>query len=110
MRENAIPIAPQVDAACELLGLDPLAMANEGRFVLFLPANEAERALELLRRFETSAAIIGCVRGEPVLGEPVLGEAVLGEAVHGEAVLLENSLGLHRRLELRRGDQLPRIC
>jgi hydrogenase expression/formation protein HypE len=84
-----------VDAACELLGLDPLAMANEGRFVLFLPANEAERALELLRRFEPSAAIIGSVRGEAVLGE---------------AVLLENSLGLHRRLELGRGEQLPRIC
>jgi hydrogenase expression/formation protein HypE len=65
-------------------------MANEGRFVLFLPANEAERALELLRRFEASAAIMGCVRGE--------------------AVLLENSLGLHRRLELGRGEQLPRIC
>jgi hydrogenase expression/formation protein HypE len=100
VRENAIPIAPQVDAACELLGLDPLAMANEGRFVLFLPANEADRALELLRRFETSAAIIGSVRGE----------ALLGEAVLGEAVLLENSLGLHRRLELGRGEQLPRIC
>jgi len=90
VRENAIPIAPEVDAACELLGLDPLAMANEGRFVLFLPANEAERALELLRLFEPSAAIIGSVRGE--------------------AVLLENSLGLHRRLELGRGEQLPRIC
>jgi hydrogenase expression/formation protein HypE len=105
VRENAIPIAPQVDAACELLGLDPLDMANEGRFVLFLPANEAERALELLRRFEASAAIIGSVRGEPVLGEAVLGEDLLGEAV-----LLENSLGLHRRLELGRGEQLPRIC
>ena len=90
VRENAIPIASEVDAACELLGLDPLAMANEGRFVLFLPAHQADRALAVLQRFQPSAASIGCVRGE--------------------AVLLETSLGLQRRLELGRGESLPRIC
>ena len=90
VRENAIPIAPEVDAACELLGLDPLAMANEGRFVLFLPAHQADRALAVLQRFQPSAASIGSVRGE--------------------AVLLETSLGLQRRLELGRGESLPRIC
>ena len=90
VREIAIPIAPEVDAACELLGLDPLAMANEGRFVLFLPAHQADRALAVLQRFQPSAASIGCVRGE--------------------AVLLETSLGLQRRLELGRGESLPRIC
>jgi hydrogenase expression/formation protein HypE len=90
VREKAIPIAPEVDAACELLGLDPLAMANEGRFVLFLPAHQADRALAVLQRFQPSAASIGCVRGE--------------------AVLLETSLGLQRRLELGRGESLPRIC
>ena len=90
VRENAIPIAPEVDAACELLGLDPLAMANEGRFVLFLPAHQADQALAVLQRFQPSAASIGCVRGE--------------------AVLLETSLGLQRRLELGRGESLPRIC
>jgi len=90
VRENAIPIAPEVDAACDLLGLDPLAMANEGRFVLFLPAHQADRALAVLQRFQPSAASIGCVRGE--------------------AVLLETSLGLQRRLELGRGESLPRIC
>ena len=90
VRENAIPIAPEVDAACELLGLDPLAMANEGRFVLFLPAHQVDRALAVLQRFQPSAASIGCVRDE--------------------AVLLETSLGLQRRLELGRGESLPRIC
>jgi hydrogenase expression/formation protein HypE len=90
VRENAIPIAPEVDAACDLLGLDPLAMANEGRFVLFLPAHQADQALAVLQRFQPSAASIGCVRGE--------------------AVLLETSLGLQRRLELGRGESLPRIC
>jgi hydrogenase expression/formation protein HypE len=90
VRENAIPIAPEVDAACELLGLDPLAMANEGRFVLFLPAHQADQALAVLQRFQPSAASIGCVQGE--------------------AVLLETSLGLQRRLELGRGESLPRIC
>lgn len=90
VRENAIPIAAEVDAACELLGLDPLAMANEGRFVLFLPAHQADQALAVLQRFQPSAARIGCVRGE--------------------AVLLETSLGVQRRLELGRGESLPRIC
>ena len=90
VRENAIPIAPEVDAACELLGLDPLAMANEGRFVLFLPAHQADQALAVLQRFQPSAASIGCVRGE--------------------AVLLQTSLGIQRRLELGRGELLPRIC
>ena len=90
VRENAIPIAPEVDAACELLGLDPLAMANEGRFVLFLPPQQADQALAVLQRFQPSATSIGCVRGE--------------------AVLLETSLGLQRRLELGRGESLPRIC
>ncbi|MCX5957059.1 MAG: hydrogenase expression/formation protein HypE [Cyanobacteria bacterium] len=90
VRENAIPIAPEVDAACELLGLDPIAMANEGRFVLFLPAHQADQALAVLQRFQSSAARIGCVQGE--------------------AVLLETSLGLPRRLELGRGESLPRIC
>jgi hydrogenase expression/formation protein HypE len=65
-------------------------MANEGRFVLFLPAHQADRALAVLQRFQPSAASIGCVRGE--------------------AVLLETSLGLQRRLELGRGESLPRIC
>ena len=90
LQEQAIPIAPAVEGACDLLGLDPLAMANEGRFVVFLPAGQAERALNLLRHFEPSAALIGTVAGA--------------------AVLLENSLGLCRRLELGRGEQLPRIC
>ena len=90
VRENAIPIAPEVDAACELLGLDPLAMANEGRFVLFLPPHQADRALAVLQRFQPSAASIGCVQGD--------------------AVLLETSLGIQRRVELGRGELLPRIC
>jgi hydrogenase expression/formation protein HypE len=90
VRENAIPIAPEVDAACELLGLDPLAMANEGRFVLFLPPHQADRALAVLQRFQPSAANIGCVQGD--------------------AVLLETSLGIQRRVELGRGELLPRIC
>ncbi|MCT0200377.1 hydrogenase expression/formation protein HypE [Synechococcus sp. CS-1325] len=90
LQETAIPVAAEVEGACELLGLDPLAMANEGRFVLFLPADQAGRALDLLRRFQPAAAIIGTVAGE--------------------AVLLQNSLGLRRRLELGQGEQLPRIC
>ena len=53
--ENMIPIGPVVRVACELLALDPLYVANEGRFVAFVPAREAERTMNLLRRHERRA-------------------------------------------------------
>ncbi len=90
VHEPVVPIHPAVAAACELLGLDPLTMANEGRFVLVLPAPQAQTALELLRREHPRAAIIG--------------------RIEGQALLLETSLGVRRPLEPGRGEMLPRIC
>ena len=77
--------------ACELLGLDPLYVANEGRFVALVPAAAAERTLAILRRFDAAAAVIGRV-------EAGAGTVALG------------TLGGMRALDLLSGEQLPRIC
>ena len=95
--EAAIPFAPSVHSACELLGLDPLAMANEGRMVVICPAERAERALEYLRRHQPSASRIGTVVAK-------------SDGTPRHPVSLRNPLGVLRPLELGRGEQLPRIC
>jgi hypothetical protein len=63
-----IPVGAEVTAACELLGLDPLHVANEGRFVAFVAPDDADRAVALLRRHAVAnaAAVIGSVTGGPV--------------------------------------------
>jgi hydrogenase expression/formation protein HypE len=93
--EAAIPVRPEVAAACELLGLDPLHVASEGRFVAFVPESEAARALDILRGCEATAgaAVIGEVRGAPA----------------GE-VSCRGPLGVARIIDMLSGEQLPRIC
>ena len=95
VEEAAIPVEPAVQAACEVLGLDPLYVANEGRFAVFLPASEADRAIEVLRAFPVcaGAARIGAV-----------------EAVNAGTVLLRSRAGGNRVLDMLSGEQLPRIC
>ncbi len=96
VREAAIPVSPGVAAACELLGLDALQMACEGRFIAFVPESQAARALEILRADPASsnAVCIGNVTAEE------------GEGT----VELETTLGVLRALDLPAGAQLPRIC
>lgn len=89
----AIPISDPVRGACEILGFDPLYVANEGRFVAFVPADAAERAAVILRRFGEEVSIIGFVETSPNSG----------------AVLL-NTIGGTRCLDMLTGEQLPRIC
>jgi hydrogenase expression/formation protein HypE len=93
--EAAIPVSDAVRGACEILGLDPLYVANEGRLVAFVAPAQADRALELLRaRPEgAGAARIGTVRA----GTPGL-------------VTLRSVIGVDRVLDLLSGEQLPRIC
>ncbi len=95
IEEPAIEVTPPVRGLCELLGLDPLYTANEGRFVCVLPAAHAERALTVLRNHEvsTDAVLIGHV----------------GEAPRGR-VTLRSAIGGERLLTLQSGEQLPRIC
>jgi hydrogenase expression/formation protein HypE len=93
--ETQIAVPENVEGACEILGFDPLYLANEGRFVAFVPEKHADRALEILRRHDVSAgtARIGTVADSPA-----------------GLVMLNSRLGTHRVLDMLTGEQLPRIC
>ncbi len=95
IEEPLVPVREDVRAACEILGLDPLQVACEGRFAAFLPPAEVERALAILRGHAASAGAcrIGSVADERV-----------------PRVLLKNRLGTQRILDMASGEQLPRIC
>lgn len=95
LKESALVIHPAVRAACELLGLDPLHVANEGKVVAVVPAYEAEGALAALRAHPlgAEAAIVGEVVADP----PRL-------------VVLETAFGGTRVVDVLVGDPLPRIC
>ena len=95
LAEEAIPVRDGVRAACELLGIDPLFVANEGRLVAVVSAAAAGEALALLRAqpLGAGAAIVGEVRDD---GEPL--------------VLVETPFGGSRIVDMLVGDPLPRIC
>lgn len=95
IEEQAVPLLPEVAAACELLGLDPLHLACEGRLLCFVPEAQAERALNLLRAVPVSqgAIRIGTVRAQGP--GPVLSRGPWGNLRH---------------LDLPDGELLPRIC
>lgn len=95
IREKDIAVEARVRGACEMLGLDPLYVANEGRMVAILPKEESERALEVLSRFSVTAEA-------GVIGE-------VGEGPAGQ-LTLESKIGTHRLVEMLPGEQLPRIC
>ena len=92
--EETIAVSEPVRGACEILGLDPLYVANEGCFIAIVPDNAAEQALSVLRHAPGGAfaAIIGRVEEG------------------GGRVILENGLGSSRVLDMLTGEQLPRIC
>jgi len=93
--EALIPVSDIVRGACELLGLDPLYVANEGRFVAFVPENEASRALEILRSLDVT---VGAVRAGTVYEDS------------SGIVTLRSRVGGNRVLDMLSGEQLPRIC
>ena len=95
LENNQIPVDPQVAAACEILGLDPLYTANEGVFIAFAKATVAEAVVDQLRKYPKSAkaAIIGEITRE-----------------HGGKVVTTNAMGGKRVVSMQIGEQLPRIC
>ncbi len=93
--EGSMPILGAVAAACELLGIDPLYVANEGKLVAVVPSDQADAALNALRRHPlgSSAARVGEIHAEP----PGI-------------VVLRTSMGGTRIVDMLVGDPLPRIC
>ncbi|NUQ82831.1 MAG: hydrogenase expression/formation protein HypE [Bacteroidetes bacterium] len=95
IRETDIPIDEPVAAACELLGFDPLYVANEGVFVSFVAAETAQKVLQVMRNHPAGerAAIIGEVTSEAT-----------------PRVIMKTRIGSNRVVDMLAGDQLPRIC
>ncbi|CAN5252171.1 hydrogenase expression/formation protein HypE [soil metagenome] len=95
IQEDAVPVRPEVRGACEILGIDPLYVACEGRMVVVVDGAEAEAALRALRSHPLGegAAVIGEVKDDP----PTL-------------VLLKTGFGGTRIVDMLIGDPLPRIC
>ncbi len=95
IEEAAIPVQPAVMAACEMLGMDPLYVANEGKLVAVVPREHSEAVLEAMRRHPlgTQAAIIGEVVAE-----------------HPGLVVARTAIGGRRVVDLPLGEILPRIC
>lgn len=95
IEEAAIPVRGDVSAACEILGLDVLQVACEGRFVAFVPERDVEKALTILKAHAVSA---GACRIGTVVGTGC-----------GD-VMVRGALGQDRSLPMPSGEQLPRIC
>ncbi len=95
LAEAAIPLRAEVQAACEMLGLDPLYVANEGKLVAVVPSEDAERLLDAMRRHP--------------LGRNA---AIVGDIVHDHPgmVTMTTRIGGQRVVALLLGEQLPRIC
>ncbi|MBE9508092.1 MAG: hydrogenase expression/formation protein HypE [Chloroflexi bacterium] len=93
--EGAVPVRPAVAAACEMMGFDPLTVANEGKLIAFVPPEEAESALEALQAHPLGqeAARIGVVTEE-----------------HPRMVLARTGIGGRRVVDMPLGELLPRIC
>ena len=95
IQEAQLPVNPQVSAACEFLGLDPLYVANEGKLVAFCPADKAE-------------ALLAAMRAHPKGADA----AIIGEVVEDAHcfVQMETAFGGSRMVDYINGEQLPRIC
>lgn len=93
--ERALPVRREVAGFCEILGLDPVHLANEGKLVVAVPEAQADRALEIMRahRYGAQAAVVAHCRAEPP-----------------GVVTLNTGFGSERILDMLVGEQLPRIC
>ncbi len=93
--ETTIPVLPAVDAACEMLGFDPLYVANEGKLLAIVAYEDSQAVLDVMRRtqYGEGALAIGRVVAEPA-----------------GRVLLKTSIGSTRVVDMLAGEMLPRIC
>jgi hydrogenase expression/formation protein HypE len=95
IQEEAVPIKPQIFACCELLGLDPFSIANEGKLIAFVPESSVDQVLAVMHRHPLAkqASVIGSVVSE---NNPI--------------VYVKTPIGGKRLMHMPVGDQMPRIC
>jgi len=93
--EQKIPVKTSVKSACELLGLDPMYIANEGKLICLVPANKVDELLKLMQSHKLG-------KDSKIIGEVV--------AEHKKMVTMQTQLGGRRIVDYLTGDQLPRIC
>jgi len=95
IHEGRLPIRPEVAGICDLLGFDPLYVANEGKLLAFIPADQAETVLAVIQR--SSYGREACIIGETVEDRP-------------GRVFMKTRIGGERIVDMLTGEQLPRIC
>lgn len=95
LEETAIPVRPEVRGACEVLGIEPMYVANEGKLVGVVPAEVADRVVAAMRNHPQG-------REARIIGEVVAEDPGL--------VVMRTALGAHRIIDMPVGEQLPRIC
>jgi len=93
IHEEAIPIKPATQAACEMLGLDPLAIGNEGKMLMVVVEEKAEDVLEAIKKHKYGREA-----------------AIIGEVTEGKHVVMETKVGGKRIIDAPIGDPIPRIC
>ena len=93
--EEKIPVLDEVKGACEMLGFDPLYVANEGKFLAFVQSSDAEKILEVMRNNPQGKNAV------------IIGEVV---AEHPNTVVMKSKIGGNRVVDMLSGEQLPRIC
>jgi hydrogenase expression/formation protein HypE len=93
--EETLPVTEEVKGACEILGLDPLYVANEGKLLAFVPPADCDKVLAAMRRNPLGAK--ACVIGEATPEHPGM-------------VVMRSSIGGQRVVDMLSGEQLPRIC
>ena len=92
--ESTVPVHEDVQGACEILGFDPMYVANEGKFIAIVPAADAEKCLDIMLAHEYGKE-----------------SAIIGSVSDGEAIVkLKSRIGTMRILDMLSGEQLPRIC
>ena len=95
IQEASIPVLSQVQGACEILGLDPLYVANEGKLIAFVSRSDA-------------GAVLAAMRSHPLGKEAVVIGEVVGD--HSSVVVMKTRVGGSRVVDMLSGEQLPRIC
>jgi len=93
VEEDKIPVSQEVFGICEMLGFEATALANEGTFCLAIPEDNANKALEILKKFNDNAVVLGKVNN-----------------THKQKVILNSAYGSQRFLDTPTGELLPRIC